>query len=88
MARCPVLRAKENVSRICARSKQVDDRRRNMADHYDISRMSEKIRNIKKTAIELKEMSGGIQAVDRNVERILTAVRVLELDISDVEDIY
>jgi len=59
-----------------------------MADHYDISRMSEKIRNIKKTAIELKEMSGGIQAVDRNVERILTAVRVLELDISDVEDIY
>jgi hypothetical protein len=37
--------------------------------------------------MELKKLSGGIQAVDRNADRILTGVRMLEINISDVLDL-
>ncbi len=45
------------------------------------------IKKIKKAAQELKELSGGIQAVDRNAERILASVKMLEINISDILDI-
>ena len=32
-------------------------------------------------------MSGGIQAIDRNVDRILANIRILEINISDLADI-
>jgi hypothetical protein len=32
-------------------------------------------------------MSGGIQAVDRNVNRILASVKMLEINISDLVDL-
>ena len=51
---------------------------------YNIDIMAEKIETIKKTAIELKNLSGDIQAVDRNVVRILASVKMLEINISDV----
>ena len=54
---------------------------------YSIKEMSNKIRALKKTAIELKAMSGGIQAVDRNIDRILASVKVLEINISDLADV-
>ena len=49
--------------------------------------MADKIRALRQQATELKEMSGGIQAVDRNVDRILASVRMLEINISDVADL-
>lgn len=55
-----------------------------MANDYDIKVMAEKISILRKTAEELKEMSGGLQAVERNVDRILSATRLLELNITDV----
>ena len=58
-----------------------------MAQEYDIKGMAEKIQALKQKAMELKEMSGGIQAVDRNVDRILANVSVLEISISDVADV-
>lgn len=58
-----------------------------MTQDYDIRAMAEKIDYLKKTVMELKDVSGGIKAVERNVERILASIRVLELDISDVIDI-
>jgi hypothetical protein len=54
---------------------------------YNIDIMAEKIETIKKTAIELKNLSGDIQAVDRNVVRILASVKMLEINISDVATI-
>jgi hypothetical protein len=49
--------------------------------------MAEKIQVLKKTAVELKRISGGIQAVDRNVDRILASIKMLEINISDLADI-
>jgi len=54
---------------------------------YKTGDMAEKIRVLKQTAIELKRVSGGIQAVDRNVDRILASVKMLEINISDLVDI-
>ena len=55
-----------------------------MVKEYKIGDMAEKIRILKQTATELKRISGGIQAVDRNVDRILASVKMLEINISDV----
>jgi hypothetical protein len=58
-----------------------------VASEYDIKGMADNIRALRQKATELKEMSGGMQAIDRNVDRILANVRMLELNISDIADI-
>ena len=58
-----------------------------MADGYNIKEMAEKIRAIKEAATELKSISGGIQAVDRNADRVLASVKMMEINISDIADI-
>jgi hypothetical protein len=58
-----------------------------VVEEYKIGDMAEKIRLLKKTATELKGISGGIQAVDRNADRILASVKMLEINISDLADI-
>ena len=58
-----------------------------MAEEYDIQKMAEKIRLIREEASELLHISGSIQAVDRNVDRILASVKMLEINISDIVDI-
>ena len=55
-----------------------------MVDKDVLMKMDEKIQAIKEAALELKEISGGIQAVDRNVDRILASVKMLEINVSDV----
>jgi hypothetical protein len=58
-----------------------------MGQEYDIKGMATKIQAIKETATELKQISGGIQAVDRNVDRILASIKMLEINISDIANI-
>jgi predicted component of type VI protein secretion system len=58
-----------------------------MAQESDIKKMADRILALRQEAAELKGMSGGIQAIDRNVDRILANVRMLELNISDVLDV-
>jgi hypothetical protein len=58
-----------------------------MAEEYDIKGMVEKIRALRKNAEELKKISGGIQAVDRNADRILACVKMLEISISDAAEV-
>ncbi|MBI2829961.1 MAG: hypothetical protein HYX81_02250 [Chloroflexi bacterium] len=58
-----------------------------MTERHDIEKMAEKVRLIKEAATELTHLSGGIQAVNRNAERILASVKMLEINISDVLDI-
>jgi hypothetical protein len=58
-----------------------------MVDKDLLVKMDERIQAIKEAALELKEISGGIQAVDRNADRILTSAKMLEINVSDVLEI-
>ena len=58
-----------------------------MTESYRVKEMAEKIQAIKEAATELQNISGGIQAVDRNVDRILASVTMLEINVSDVVEI-
>jgi hypothetical protein len=57
------------------------------ADVNNIKEMAEKIALIKKEARELKALSGGIQAVDKNIDRILSSIKMLEINVTDVAEI-
>jgi len=50
----------------------------------EIKKLDTRIKGIKKAAQELKKLSGGIQAVDRNADRVLASVKMLEINISDL----
>ena len=54
---------------------------------WNIEEMDALIKRLRRLAEELKEKSGRIQAVDRNVDCILANVKMLELNISDVMEI-
>jgi len=53
----------------------------------ELRKLDTQIKTIKKATLELKQLSGGIQAIDRNAERILASVKMLEINISDVKDL-
>jgi len=53
----------------------------------NIRRLAQKIASLKQEANEIKAMSGGIQAIDKNIDRILACIRMLEINISDLVDI-
>ena len=53
----------------------------------ELRKIDTRIKTIKKTAQELKELSAGIPAVDRNTARILASVKMLEINISDLIDL-
>jgi len=50
----------------------------------EMKKLDTRIKAIKKAAKELKALSGGMQAVDRNVERILASVKMLEINVTDL----
>jgi hypothetical protein len=56
-------------------------------DRKEMKKMDDRIKTIKKAAEELKTLSGGMQAVDRNVERILASVKMLEINVTDLLDL-
>ena len=57
------------------------------ADVNTVKEMAEKIALIRKEAQALKAMSGGNQSVDKNIDRILSSVKMLEINITDVAEI-
>ena len=56
-----------------------------MVEEYKMEDMAKKIQLLKQTATDLKRVSGGIQAVDKNVDRILASIKMLEINVSDVK---
>jgi len=58
-----------------------------MMTRREIRKLDTRIKTIKKATLELKQFSAGIQAIDRNAERILASVKMLEINISDVRDL-
>jgi hypothetical protein len=53
----------------------------------EMKKLDTRIKNIRKAAQELKKLSGGVQAVDRNADRLLASVKMLEINISDLIDL-
>jgi hypothetical protein len=56
----------------------------NSMTRREMRKLDTRIKTIKKAAEELKALSGGMQAVDRNVERILASVKMLEINVTDL----
>ena len=54
-----------------------------MRTGYNIKKMDAKIREIRKAAEELQELGGDIEAVNKNLVRLLASTKMLELNISD-----
>jgi len=50
----------------------------------ELKKIDTRIKTIKRAAQELKTLSGSVPAVDRNAERILASVKMLEINISDL----
>lgn len=51
-----------------------------------LKKIDDQVQIIKRAALELKNLSGGIQAVDCNVQRILASTKMLEINFSDLRD--
>ena len=56
-------------------------------ENVDIKVIALIIQRMRHDANELKEKAGGIQAIERNLDRILASITMLELNISDVQDL-
>ena len=56
-------------------------------DSLKIAEMDELIQRLRQNAEELKKKDEGIQAVKRNVDRILANIKMLELNITDLKDL-
>jgi hypothetical protein len=54
----------------------------------NLKEMAGLIADIKEKVERLMEISGGMQCVDRNCDRILASVKMLELNISDVVEFF
>jgi hypothetical protein len=54
-----------------------------MTNEYDVQCMVTKIKALRRNAEALREISGGIPAVVKNADRILSNVKMLEIDIND-----
>jgi hypothetical protein len=61
---------------------------RQVSAHYDrIDEMDKKIRLLRSTAEELMAMAGDIEAVKKNLVRLLASTKMLELNVSDVKEV-
>ena len=58
-----------------------------MSAKIDISEIDSRIRTIKSAAEELKNMSKAFPAVEKNTSRILSSVKMLEINVSDLVDL-
>jgi septal ring factor EnvC (AmiA/AmiB activator) len=51
-----------------------------------LKNLDQSIQQMRQIAEELKSKGGRIQAVERNVDRILASIKMLELNISDIKE--
>jgi hypothetical protein len=58
-----------------------------MTHQYNIKGMVSKIKALRKDAEELKKIAGDIPAVEKNANRILADIKMLEIDINDAAEI-
>ena len=53
----------------------------------DLEKIAQKIKLLRQEATELKKIGSDIPAVEKNVDRILASIRMLEINISDLLDL-
>lgn len=59
-----------------------------MTDPNNLKAMAQQIAILKKAAMELKDLAGdSFPAVEKNADRILASVRMLELNVSDIVEL-
>jgi hypothetical protein len=58
-----------------------------MIDRKHIEEMDARIKLLRKTAEELLALGGEIEAVKKNLVRLLASTRMLELNVSDVREV-
>ena len=56
-------------------------------NEWKIKEMCELIKQLRHVVEALREKSGNIQAVERNLDRILANIKLLELNVTDALDI-
>jgi hypothetical protein len=59
----------------------------NQQEREALEQIDSQIQIIKKAALQLKDLSGGIQAVDCNAQRILASAKMLEINFSDLKGV-
>ena len=58
-----------------------------MAEEYDIKAMADIIRSLRQDTEKLKEVGAGMPVVEKNADRILAGIKMLEININDVVEI-
>jgi len=58
-----------------------------MTQQTELAEMDNRIQTMKKAALELQDMANQFPAVSRNLSRVLSSVKMLELNISDILDL-
>ena len=56
-------------------------------EDWKIEEIADLIQEMRQVAEQLQKQGEGIQAVERNVARILASIKMLELNVSDVEEL-
>jgi hypothetical protein len=57
-----------------------------MSDKYNVKEMADKIASLKKAAEELRDLGEDFPALYRNARRILASIKMLEINISELND--
>ena len=58
-----------------------------MAQEYDIKGMAATVDSLRREAEKLKSVSAGFPTIEKNIERILADVRMLEINVNDVAEV-
>lgn len=56
-------------------------------EQWNLKEIDTRIQKMRRLAEDLKARGQGIQAVERNVDRILASIKMLELNISDIREL-
>ena len=58
-----------------------------MAQEYDIKGMAATVNSLRREAEKLMAVSAGFPTIEKNIERILADVRMLEINVNDVAEV-
>jgi hypothetical protein len=56
-------------------------------EQIDLAEINAKIQAIKETAMELQHMADQFPALNRNTVRLLSSIKMMELNVSDIADL-
>ena len=54
-------------------------------EKWNVEELADRIRQLRRIAEEIREKGEGIETLEKNVDRILAGVRMLEINIGDVK---